>query len=151
MATTSRFRVLRAALKTAVVAQLVTDGTTSVDVFAYQPTGNVTREDMVWFGRITVEQDGLTMGGTGRQVGETISVDVSVRAPVVGADQDDAAVAETRAETIFKSVENALRNDPDVASTVMFTEVDGFESVPDYDESGAVGTIEATIVGMSNV
>lgn len=147
----SKFQDLRAALKTAVAARLTTDGVTDVDVFEYAPMQNATREDQIWFGRIRVEQEPLTMGGAGRAVGETISIDVSVRAPRSGADQDDMKAAEQRAEAMWASVENALRADPDVSSTVMFTDIDSFESIPDYDADGAVGTIEATIVGMSNI
>jgi len=148
---TSKFQNLRAALVTAISARLATDGVSDVEVFEYMPMGNATREDQIWLGRISVEQEPLSMGGTGRQVGETIRIDVSVRAPRYGSDQDDMKAAEQRAEAMWGSVENALRNDSSVSSTVMFTDIDSFESIPDYDEHGAIGIIEATIVGMSNI
>ena len=148
---TSKFQDVRAALKTLITTRFTTDGISDVDVFEYPPMGNTTREDQVWFGRISVEQEGLTMGGTSRVVGETIVLDVSVRAPRMGADQDDMKLAEQRAEAIWASIENAVRNDSSVSSNVMFTEIDSFESIPDYDEQGAVGTVEASIVAMSNV
>lgn len=148
---TSKFQDVRAALKTLITTRFTTDGVTGVDVFEYPPMGNTTREDMVWVGRIQVEQEGLTMGGTGRQVGETITIDLSVRAPRSGADQDDMKLAEQRAEAIWASVENAIRNGSTVSSTVMFTEIDAFESIPDYDGEGAIGTIEATVIAMSNI
>lgn len=147
----SQFQNLRAALKTAVVAQLASDAVSGVDVFEYAPMGNATREDQVWFGRISVEQENLTMGGTGRVVGETITVDVSVRAPRSGSDQDDMSLAEQRAETIWGSVETAVRSNATLLASIMDVQIDSFESIPDYDEQGAVGVIEASIVGMSNV
>jgi hypothetical protein len=147
----SKFQDLRAALKTAVVAQLATDTVDDVDVFEYAPVGNATREDQVWFGRITVDQENLTMGGTGRVVGETISVDVSVRAPRVGSDQQDMSLAEQRAETIWGSVESAVRSNATLLASIMDVQIDSFESIPDYDEQGAIGVIEASIVGMSNI
>ena len=48
-------------------------------------------------------------------------------------------------------VENALRHAPSVSSTVMSAEVDSFESIPDYDEAGAIGTIEGTITCLANL
>lgn len=148
---TSKFQDVRAALKSLITARFTTDAITNVDVFEYQPMGNATREDQVWIGRVRVDQEGLTMGGTGRIVGETITLDLSVRAPRFGADQDDMKLAEQRAEAIWASIENAIRNGATVSSTVMFTEIDSFESVPDYDEQGAIGVIEAVIVAEANI
>jgi hypothetical protein len=147
----SKFQDLRAALKTAVVAQLTTDAVSDVDVFEYAPMGNATREDQIWFGRIQVEQENLTMGGTGRVVGEIISVDVSVRAPRSGSDQDDMKLAEQRAETMWGSVETAVRSNATLLASIMDVQIDSFESIPDYDADGAIGTIEASIVGQSNI
>lgn len=148
---TSRFQNLRAALKTVLVARLTTDGVTGVDVFEYEPRGDVVREDMIWFGRITVDQEPLTMGGTGHGISETLNVDFHIRAPRNGADQETASEAEQRAEQILSVVENALRHAPSVSSTVMSAEVDSFESIPDYDEAGAIGTIEGTITCLANL
>lgn len=148
---TSKFQDVRAALKTLITTRFTTDGISDVEVFEYPPMGDATREDQVWFGRISVEQEGLTMGGTSRVVGETLVLDVSVRAPRSGADQDDMKLAEQRAEAIWASVENAVRNDSSVDSNVMFTEIVSFESIPDYDGQGAIGTVVASIVAMSNI
>jgi hypothetical protein len=147
----SKFQDLRAALKTAVVAQLATDTVSDVDVFEYAPMGNATREDQIWFGRIQVEQENLTMGGTGRVVGETITIDVSVRAPRSGSDQQDMSLAEQRAEQMWGSVETAVRSNATLLASIMDVQVDSFESIPDYDADGAIGTIEASIVGQSNI
>ena len=91
------------------------------------------------------------MGGTGRVVGETISVDVSVRAPRSGSDQQDMAAAEQRAETMWGSVETAVRSNATLLASIMDVQIDSFESIPDYDADGAIGTIEASIVGQSNI
>ena len=50
---TSKFQDIRASLKTVIEARLTSDSVTGVDVFAYPPVGDVAREDMVWFGRIS--------------------------------------------------------------------------------------------------
>lgn len=148
---TSTFQNARAALKALIVSRLTTDGTTSVDVFEYRPMGNATREDMVWIDRIRVEQDVIAMGGTSRVVGETLTIDVAVRAPVAGADQQDAAAAEQRAELIWASVENAVRAGPTISGTVMHADIEAFEMIPDYDEQGAIGSIDATIILEANI
>lgn len=148
---TSKFQDIRAALKTLITTRFTTDSITSVDVFEYRPMGNATREDQVWFDRIRVDQEPLSMGGTSRLIAETITIDLVVTAPRVGADQDDAKLAEQRAEAIWASIENALRNGSTVSSTVMFTDIDTFESILDYDELGAVGVIEASIVAEANL
>ena len=147
----SKFQDVRANLNTLITARFTTDSITGVDVFEYGPTGNATREDQVWFGRITVDQEGLTMGGTSRVVGETLTIELSVRAPRSGGDQDDMKLAEQRAEAIWASIENAIRNGSTVNSTVMFSEIVTFESIPDFDAEGAIGTIEASIVAESNI
>jgi hypothetical protein len=74
-----------------------------------------------------------------------------VWAPRSGADQDDLKLAEQRAEAIFASVENALRNDSDVGDTLMFADIDSFESIPIVDTDGASGLIEAVVTGQANI
>lgn len=142
---TSKFQDIRASLKTLVDSRLTTDGVTGVDVFAYPPVGDVAREDMVWFGRIASDQGPLTMGGTGRGVAETLDVDFHIRAPYHGSDVATQGAADGRAETILASVENALRADSTVGGAVMFAEVTAFESIPDNDADGPIGTVEGTI------
>lgn len=148
---TSTFQNLRAALATLITARFTTDAVTGVTVFQYPPSGTQAREDMVWFGRITVDQEPLTMGGTGRGVDELLTVDFRIAAPRNGGTQTEAAAAETRAETILASVENAVRADSTVGGTVMFAEVDTFESTPTFDELGFVGVIEGTISCQANL
>jgi len=147
----STFEIVRSALAALIVARLTADGVTDVVVGEYEPRGNVTREDRVWIGRARIDQEPLTMGGTSRLVAETVSLDVHVRAPRSGADEDDQKLAEQRAELIFKSVEDGLRADPTVGGTLMFAQVESFESTPDYDESGAIGSIEAVVTAEANL
>lgn len=147
----SKFQDIRAALVTAINSRFTTDAITDVVVTEYVPTGEVTREDRVWLERIRVIQQPLTMGGTGRAVGEDIEIDLRVWAPRSGADLDDLKLAEQRAEAIFASIENALRNDSDVGNTLMFADIDSFESIPIVDTDGAAGMIEAVVTGQSNI
>ena len=147
----SKFQDLRAALVSAINTRFTTDGITDVVVTEYTPTGEVSREDRVWLERIRVAQQPLTMGGTGRVIGEDIEIDLRVWAPRSGADQDDLKLAEQRAEAIFASVENALRNDSDVGDTLMFADIDSFESIPIVDTDGASGLIEAVVTGQANI
>lgn len=147
----SKFQDIRAAFKTLVDARLTTQSVTGVEVFKTQPMGNVTREDMIWLGRISVDQEPLTMGGTGRQVAEDLELAFSVRAPRSGSSQDEAAEGEARAEVLLSVIENALRADSTVGGTVMFAQVESFESIPDYDEAGFIGTIEGTITCQANL
>ena len=149
---TSSFQNVRAALAALIVARLTTDAVTGVTVFEYRPMGDIaTREDMVWIDRVRIDQEPLSMGGPSRLVDETVTLDLSVRAPRVGADQDDMKLAEQRAELIWASIETALRNSSSVSSTVMFADIEAFESIPDYDELGAIGTIEATVTAVANL
>jgi len=147
----SVFQNVRAALAALIVARLATDGTTDVTVSEYEPRGEVSREDRVWISRIRIDQEPLAMGGVSRKVAETVSIDLSVWAPRSGADLDDQKLAEQRAELIFASVENAVRADNTVSGTVMFADIESFESVPDYTEAGAEGRITAVITAEANL
>jgi hypothetical protein len=147
----SKWQDLRAALVTAITARLTTQSITGVIVTAFPPLGDAAISDRVYMGRIRVTQEPLTMGGTGRQVGEDIEVDVFVEAPHRGGDNDDLTTAESRAETIFSAVENALRTDSDVNNTLMFAEVTSFEIVPNVTAEWVGVTVEAVITGQSNI
>jgi hypothetical protein len=122
-----------------------------VDVYGYPPVGNVTREDMVWLERIRSDQEPLSMGGAARQVDEELEVDLQIRAPRMGSDVDTSGEAEARAEAILASIENALRADGTIGGTVLFAELASFESIPDNDADGPIGTIEATITCQANI
>jgi hypothetical protein len=148
---TSRFQNIRGAFVTLVNARFTTDGITDVDVYGYPPVGNVTREDMVWLERIRSDQEPLSMGGAARQVDEELEVDLQVRAPRMGSDVDTSGEAEARAEAILASIENALRADGTIGGTVLFAELASFESIPDNDADGPIGTIEATITCQANI
>ena len=147
----SKFQDLRAALVTAITARLTTQSITGVVVTAFPPLGDAAVSDRIYMGRIRVTQEPLTMGGTGRQVGEDIEVDLFVEAPVRGGDNDDLSVAESRAETILSAVENALRADSDVNSTLMFAEVSTFEVIPNVTSEWVGVTVEAVVTGQANI
>jgi hypothetical protein len=147
----SKFQDLRAALVTAINTRLTTQSITGVIVTAFPPLGDAALSDRIYMGRIRVNQEPLTMGGTGRAVGEDIEVDLFVEAPHRGGDNDDLTTAEARAETILSAVENALRTDSDVGNTLMFAEVDNFEVVPNVTAEWVGVTIEAVITGQANI
>jgi hypothetical protein len=149
---TSKFQDIRAAFKSLITARFATDAVTGVVVTHYPPMGNVTRQDRVWVGNIQVEQEPLSMGGTGRRVAETLTINLSVRAPnATGTDDTTYGEAEARAEAIFASIETALRNDSTVGGTVMFAQVESFESIPDNDGDGPIGVIEAVVTAEANL
>ena len=149
---TSKFQDVRAAFAALITARFIVDGVEDVSVWEYEPRpATVTREDQVWVGRIRVDQEPLSMGGANRKVDETLTIDLAVRAPRSGADLDDQKLAEQRAETIFASVENAVRADGTVGGSVMFIQVDSFESVPMFDDLGAVGLIDAVFTAEANI
>jgi hypothetical protein len=91
------------------------------------------------------------MGGAARQVDEELEVDLQIRAPRMGSDVDTSGEAEARAEAILASIENALRADGTIGGTVLFAELASFESIPDNDADGPIGTIEATITCQANI
>lgn len=148
---TSRFQDLRTALVTRIIARLAADAVTGVRVLEYGPTGDTVREDLVWIGRIQVDQEPLSMGGASRMVDETLSLELHVRTPRHGASQADMKKAEERSETVWASIENDLRASSSVGGAVMFIEVDSFESDPTFDELGAVGVIDATVTASANI
>lgn len=138
---TSTFENLRAGLVTEITSQLTTDAVTGVTVTPYPPLGDDwTRKDRIWFGSITFGQEPYTMGSGGfRQ--ETLTVEGRVWCPRHGRDQQ--AGGEQRSETVFASVENALRNDITVGGVVFNVELASAESIPDHiDESGPIGYVE---------
>jgi hypothetical protein len=149
---TSRFQNLRVALAAAVVAQLTTDGTTGVTVSEYPPLGDqFTREDRVWLGEISGTQEPYTQGASGSRM-EELTVDLKVFAPVFGGTEDEQREGEARAELIFASVENAVRGDITVSSTVYNIELESFTStVGQIDEHGPAGFIEAVLVAEAHI
>lgn len=148
---TSKFQDLRAALVSAINSRLTSQGVTGVTVTQFPPLGDVAFEDRIYLGRIRVDQEPLTMGGTARLVDEDIEVDLFIEAVKPGGDVTDMSEMEQRAEVMLGVVENALRADSDVGSTVLFGELASFELIP-VTGDGRVGvTIEAVISAMSNI
>ncbi len=148
---TSRLTALRTALVTDIVSQLSTDGTSDVTVTEYPPLGDFSREDRVWLAEISGTQEPYTMGSSGNRQ-ELLEVDLRVYAPTFGGTSEEQSSGETRAETVFASVENAVRGDITVGSTVYNIELDSFtSSVGMVDGSGPAGYIEATLTAESHL
>ncbi len=148
---TSRLTALRAALAADIVSQLSTDSTTDVTVTEYPPLGDYTREDRIWLGDIEGTQEPYTTGPSGfRQ--EILEVELQVYAPTFGGTSEEQSSGESRAELIFASVENAVRGDITVGSTVYNIELDSFTShVGQVDEHGPIGYVEATLTAESHL
>ncbi len=148
---TSRLTALRIALAADIVSQLATDVTTDVTVTEYKPLGDYSREDRVWLAKIIGDQEPFTMGPSGfRQ--EILEVELVVVAPTFGGTSEEQASGEARAETIFASVENAVRGDITVSGTVYNIELSSFESDVDViDEHGPAGYITATLTAESHL
>lgn len=148
---TSRFQNLRAALASDISDQLTTDGVSGVTVTEYPPLGDYVREDRIYLAEIRGEQEPFTQGASGFRA-ETLEVDLVVYAPVHGGTVDEMKDAESRAETLFASVENAVRGDVTVSSTVFNIELDSFtSSIENIDEHGPVGFIEATLTAEAHI
>ncbi len=148
---TSRLTALRIALAADIVSQLATDNTTGVTVTEYAPLGDSSREDRVFLGNISGTQEPYTMGASGfRQ--EILEVELVVVAPTFGGTSEEQASGEARAETIFASVQTAVRDDITVSGTVYNIELSPFESSIDViDEHGPVGYITATLTAESHL
>ena len=148
---TSRFQNLRVALAADIVSQLSTDGTSNVTVGEYPPLGDYSREDRIWLGNIEGTQKPYTQGSSGfRQ--EILEIELRVYAPTFGGTSEEQQSGEVRAELIFASVENAVRGDITVGSTVYNIELDSFTShVDQVDENGPLGYIEATLTAESHL
>ncbi len=148
---TSRLTALRVALAADIVSQLATDSTTGVTVTEYPPLGDYTREDRVWLAAINGTQEPYTQGASGfRQ--EILEVELRVYAPTFGGTSEEQASGETRAETIFASVENAVRGDITVTNTVYNIELDSFTSdIDQVDEHGPIGYIEAVLTAEAHI
>ena len=146
---TSRLTALRIALAADIVSQLATDTTTGVTVTEYPPLGDYSREDRVWLGDIDGTQEPYTMGSVRKEI---LEVELTVAAPTFGGTSEEQASGEARAETIFASVENAVRGDITVSGTVYNIELSPFESHIDMlDEHGPVGYITATLTAESHL
>jgi hypothetical protein len=150
--TTSRLKTLRTELVTDIQAQLTSDGVSGVTVTPYPVLADQwTREDRVWLGSITGEQEPLTQGPNGKRV-ETLTVELTVYAPTFGGTEEEQAAGEGRAETIFASVETAVRTDITVNNTVFDVNVESYESNPAYvDADGPVGMFTAELVAEAHI
>ena len=148
---TSRFQNLRVALAALIVTRLATDSTTDVTVTEYPPLGDYTREDRVWLAEISGTQEPYTMGESGTRE-ETLKIDLRVYAPTFGGTSEEQQSGEARAELIFASVENAVRTDITVSSTVYNIELASFTSFVDQlDEHGPHGFIEVVLTAESHL
>lgn len=145
---TSRFENLRAALATLITTQLASDAITGVQVWKYQPTTKE-RVDVLWLGDISGEQEPYTQSGGFRQ--ETIEIDVAIRCPTFGDTPAEFATVEQRAEAVMASVEKAVRNDMTVGSTVYNIEFSAYETNHTFDDQGAVGVVEITLVAEAHI
>jgi len=122
---TSTIPAVRAALKTAIVTQLTSDGTTGVSCFAYPPGDQATQTDSVILDSVSGEQTHLTFGGSRTETFELTGY-VWVMNP--GAGDTVAATVETRAFTILASVENTVRAAPTLSSQAWHAQFAGYES-----------------------
>ena len=148
---TSRFQNLRVALAALIVARLSTDSTSDVTVTEYPPLGDPTREDRVWLAEISGTQEPYTMGASGNRQ-EILEIELRVYAPTHGGTSEEQQSGESRAELIFASVENAVRTDITVSSTVYNIELASFTShVDQVDGDGPIGFIEATLTAESHL
>ncbi len=148
---TSRLTSLRVALAADIVSQLSTDGTSDVTVGEYPPLGDYSREGRVWLAEISGTQEPYTIGASGLRQ-EVLEIELRVYAPTFGGTAEEQSTGEARAELIFASVENAVRGDITVGSTVYNIELDSFTSQVDrVDEHGPIGYIEATLTAESHL
>ena len=148
---TSRFQNLRVALAALIVTRLATDSTTDVTVTEYPPLGDYTREDRVWLAEISGTQEPYTMGTSGNRQ-EILEVELRVYAPTHGGTSEEQSSGESRAELILASVENAVRTDVTVSSTVYNVELASFTShVDQIDEDGPYGFIEVVLTAESHL
>ncbi len=148
---TSRFQNLRVALAALIVTRLATDSTTDVTVTEYPPLGDYTREDRVWLAEISGTQEPYTMGESGTRE-ELLKIELRVYAPTHGGTSEEQSSGEARAELIFASVENAVRTDITVSSTVYNIELASFTSFVDQvDEHGPAGFIEVVLTAESHL
>ncbi len=149
---TSRFQNLRVALAALIVTRLATDSTTDVTVTEYPPLGDYTREDRVWLSEISGTQEPYTMGGSSGSRQEILEIELRVYAPTHGGTSEEQSSGEARAELIYASVENAVRTDITVSSTVYNIELASFKSFVDQvDEHGPLGYIEVTLTAESHL
>jgi len=142
---TSAVRAVLVALESAIDSQLSTDGVTGVATHRYEPTGDErTRTDWVAFLSVSFEQEPMTQGGTAGIRMETLTVDAEVRAYKSGGTLDDKDDALNRAETIFASVETAVRDDPNLDSSngIFNVEVARGETTVTADDQGAYCVLE---------
>jgi hypothetical protein len=77
---------------------------------------------------------------------------LTVYAPTFGGTEEEQAAGEGRAETIFASVETAVRTDITVNNTVFDVNVESYESNPAYvDADGPVGMFTAELVAEAHI
>ena len=147
---TSRLTSLRDGLVSVINTQLTADAVTDVTVSGYPPLGeDWTREDRVWFASISLTQEPYTQGASGFRM-ENLTVEGRVWCPRHG--RDEQSGGETRAETVFASIETALRDDITVGAVVFNVELASAESIPDHvDESGPIGYIEFDIEAEAHI
>lgn len=146
---TSRFENLRTALVTAITNRLATDSVTGVTVQKY-PRVIGEREDTVSLGNISGSQEPFTQGASGFRE-EEMTIEVRVRCPRFGDTTDEFGEAEQRAETVMASIENAVRTDITVSSTVYNIEFSQYETDHTTDGDGAVGVVDITLVATAHI
>jgi hypothetical protein len=144
MASISRVGAAKAALKTAIAAQLVTDGHTA-DVRLFPLIGDTnTRENRIWFDVARPDQEHHTFGGSRL---ETIELDGVINAWVSGVDETDQTTAETDSLNLLSSIETTLRTDDTLGDVVHHAELVEFTITPQIAATGdmVVSNIEFTL------
>lgn len=126
MATVSTVPALKAALKTAIVAQAG-----SVQVSRHWP-GPATEHEGIYIGDVSgsSEIDSMKTGRQRRR--ERYTVTIVCQTFYAGATSADADDSEDRAFALMAHVENAVAADADIAATVKWSEITGWdaETVP---------------------
>jgi len=145
--TTSRVPSLRSALKSVFETQLVADTITGVTVTEFD-SGDEQTGDWVFFGSIRSSQVEHSFGGS-RQ--ETLNVEGFIRVERPGAGDSVAAAAEDRAHLILGSLEDSLRSDITVSSTVFDCVIAGHESGYATTTEGRVAVIAFDLVAEAHI
>lgn len=123
----SRVGVARAALKAAVVTQLVTDGVAGVDVRLFPPVGTVVKQSRLFFDTARPDQEHFAHGGSRM---ENIELDGNITVLVSGVSETEQTQAEDRALAILASLETVLVADDDLGGAVWHAELVDYEIAP---------------------
>jgi len=138
---TSTVVAFRTALATAIAAQLTSDGTTGVTIHKHNVVDRGAG-DVIELGRADVTQQHLAYGGSRE---EAYTLTGKIYAPISGGTDTEAGEAETRAYLILASIENTLRTDPTVSTSVFHAEIASYGGEAEIYEAAYVGELDFTI------